>query len=117
MQAFIAITIMSEVILVDAYHMSRLPELVRDVRWFAMLLSWLIMLYAMPKANKQFADQRKAALEEFMSHLDLSKHQFALGDPSCLNSAKSPILRCAVNPSGPCAGCPDRKEIPNASDS
>jgi len=29
----------------------------------------------------------------------------ALGDPTCANSAKSPYLRCAVNPMGPCKGC------------
>ncbi len=30
-----------------------------------------------------------------------------LGDASCLNNALSPHLRCAINPSGPCEGCPD----------
>jgi hypothetical protein len=30
-----------------------------------------------------------------------------LGDPTCLNNAKSAHLRCAVNPCGPCEGCKD----------
>jgi hypothetical protein len=29
-----------------------------------------------------------------------------LGDPSCAFSARSAWLRCAVNPQGPCQGCP-----------
>ncbi|MFQ3613431.1 MAG: DUF6464 family protein [Cyanobacteriota bacterium] len=29
-----------------------------------------------------------------------------LGDPSCQFNARSPLLRCAVNPLGPCQGCP-----------
>ncbi|MEN9203958.1 MAG: DUF6464 family protein [Thermostichus sp. DG_1_6_bins_120] len=28
-----------------------------------------------------------------------------LGDPSCRFNARSPLLRCAVNPLGPCQGC------------
>lgn len=28
-----------------------------------------------------------------------------LGDPSCVFSAQSVWLRCAVNPEGPCQGC------------
>jgi hypothetical protein len=30
-----------------------------------------------------------------------------IGDTSCANNAKSPFLRCAVNPCGPCEGCKD----------
>jgi hypothetical protein len=29
-----------------------------------------------------------------------------LGDPSCVFSAHSAWLRCAVHPQGPCQGCP-----------
>jgi hypothetical protein len=36
--------------------------------------------------------------------VDLSE---AIGDTSCLNNARSPHLRCAINPCGPCEGCPD----------
>jgi hypothetical protein len=28
-----------------------------------------------------------------------------IGNPNCKHNALSPILRCAVNPSGPCEGC------------
>lgn len=30
-----------------------------------------------------------------------------LGDPTCLHSANSPYLRCAINPCGPCYNCLD----------
>lgn len=30
-----------------------------------------------------------------------------IGDPTCVNNARDPHLRCAVNPCGPCEGCPD----------
>ncbi len=33
--------------------------------------------------------------------------QWVIGDPSCRYNARSPLLRCAVNPGGPCAGCHD----------
>lgn len=34
-----------------------------------------------------------------------------LGDPSCQFNARSPLLRCAVNPLGPCQGCAHYKPI------
>ncbi|MFT0796536.1 DUF6464 family protein [Synechococcus sp. H70.1] len=34
-----------------------------------------------------------------------------LGDPSCRFNAHSPLLRCAVNPSGPCQGCPHYEPV------
>ncbi len=30
---------------------------------------------------------------------------FVIGDITCQLNARSPFLRCAPNPSGPCAGC------------
>ncbi len=30
-----------------------------------------------------------------------------IGDQTCANNAKSVHLRCAINPCGPCEGCPD----------
>ena len=30
-----------------------------------------------------------------------------IGDPTCTHNAKSPYLRCAINPCGPCNGCID----------
>jgi Family of unknown function (DUF6464) len=30
-----------------------------------------------------------------------------IGNPDCKNNAMHPNLRCALNPDGPCTGCPD----------
>ncbi len=49
--------------------------------------------------------------------LDHLEHPFVIGDPSCLHNAHSPLLRCAVNPRGPCQGCVhyQRGDIPGGS--
>jgi Family of unknown function (DUF6464) len=31
--------------------------------------------------------------------------EWVVGDASCLYNAKSPLIRCATNPTGPCEGC------------
>lgn len=36
----------------------------------------------------------------------------SIGDPGCLYNARSPELRCAVNPDGPCQGCKDYQPRP-----
>lgn len=35
----------------------------------------------------------------------------AIGDPSCRYSANSQVLRCAVNPCGPCEDCKDYEPV------
>ncbi|WP_206815716.1 DUF6464 family protein [Chroococcus sp. FPU101] len=38
--------------------------------------------------------------------LDVCEDQtFLIGEISCFYNARSPHLRCAINPSGPCEGC------------
>lgn len=32
-----------------------------------------------------------------------------IGDRRCIHNARSYYLRCAINPCGPCEGCPDFK--------
>jgi hypothetical protein len=34
-----------------------------------------------------------------------------LGNPSCINNARSPYLQCAVNPTGDCGDCKDFRDI------
>lgn len=44
--------------------------------------------------------------------VDDCKPSINIGDPSCVYNAKSPYLRCAVNPDGNCGDCPHfEKEI------
>lgn len=38
---------------------------------------------------------------------EIEPEQGVIGDPSCLYNARTPLLRCAVHPLGPCQGCPD----------
>ena len=33
------------------------------------------------------------------------QNQWVIGDPSCRFNARSPLLRCAVLPDGPCERC------------
>ncbi len=34
-----------------------------------------------------------------------------LGNPLCIHNARSPFLRCAINPSGPCEDCQDFEQV------
>ena len=38
---------------------------------------------------------------------------FVIGDISCQFNGRSPFIRCAVNPDGPCADCRYYQERPN----
>jgi hypothetical protein len=35
----------------------------------------------------------------------LLEGRWVVGDPSCFYNAQSELIRCAVNPNGPCQGC------------
>lgn len=34
-----------------------------------------------------------------------SATKYFIGDTTCVNNARSPYIRCAINPSGPCEDC------------
>ncbi|MDX2272010.1 MAG: DUF6464 family protein [Cyanobacteriota bacterium] len=59
-------------------------------------------------------------LQEWRRQVLLMRHHVwesptpSLGDPSCLFNAHTSFLRCAVNPSGPCQGCPDYQRDPSS---
>ncbi|NDJ20987.1 hypothetical protein GS682_04870 [Nostoc sp. B(2019)] len=36
---------------------------------------------------------------------EISHKQKPIGDTTCKFNARSPLIRCAINPSGPCEGC------------
>jgi hypothetical protein len=44
-------------------------------------------------------------------HLHLPMH-LPIGNTACTHNAESPHLRCAVNPCGPCEGCPEFEAKP-----
>jgi hypothetical protein len=39
------------------------------------------------------------------SEMSLVGNGWIIGDAGCAYNAHSPVIRCAVNPSGPCQGC------------
>ena len=41
------------------------------------------------------------------------RHGWVIGDPSCRFNARSPVLRCAVLPEGPCDRCVHREAVPS----
>lgn len=45
--------------------------------------------------------------EEYQIFQDRVKTLMTIGDISCINNARSPYLRCSINPSGPCEQCKD----------
>lgn len=44
----------------------------------------------------------------------LWENRWVLGNSQCIYNAHSELLRCAVNPSGPCQGCPDYQALSNS---
>lgn len=40
------------------------------------------------------------------SEMSLIEGQWVIGDASCIYNARSILMRCAVNPDGPCHACP-----------
>ncbi|MEH1777133.1 DUF6464 family protein [Nostoc sp.] len=51
-------------------------------------------------------------IDEFSSALNNAcQEPRFIGDVGCKNNARSPLLRCAVNPSGPCQGCKYYEEV------
>lgn len=62
--------------------------------------------------QRRYAQQfREMALERREPHLPAQDYRYVeglgyiVGDLSCQFNARSPYIRCAVNPSGPCNGC------------
>jgi len=82
----------------------------------AALVPALISFIVVRRAKRQFSERRRIrALNNYRRRLDreffplsfdpLERHSDYIGDISCRNNAKSPYLRCAINPSGPCENC------------
>ncbi|HEY9887602.1 MAG TPA: DUF6464 family protein [Candidatus Obscuribacterales bacterium] len=78
------------------------------------LISVWISLRARDRVQAEFgramevAAQRglKAAMQRDRDLNYVDGLGYVIGDFSCLMNARSPYLRCAVNPCGPCDGCP-----------
>ncbi|MBP0000407.1 MAG: hypothetical protein J7641_15650 [Cyanobacteria bacterium SID2] len=69
----------------------------------------VLSLWYACKAQRQIRDRLMAARDAVPPLRVLQPIEPApleiLGDRTCLYNARSPYLRCAVNPYGPCNGC------------
>ncbi|MEH1808457.1 DUF6464 family protein [Nostoc sp.] len=51
-------------------------------------------------------------IDEFSSALNSAcQEPHSIGDVGCKWNARSPFLRCAINPDGPCHECKDHEEV------
>lgn len=89
------------------------------------LTPWLISLWFMQKAQTRARQRlRSASRFAYRSSRVFAKSTppdmeyipgvgFVIGDISCRYNARSPELRCTVNPYGPCKDCPEYEVISN----
>lgn len=84
------------------------------------MFSILIMRKAETQARERLQTAMNAATQQSLRqfHYSLStEHQYVegigylMGDMTCRFNARSAYLRCAVNPGGPCKGCPYYESI------
>lgn len=61
------------------------------------------------KIGGYYLDKISIYVQENTDTLDrvLIDGEWVIGDISCVYNARSTLLRCAVNPTGPCKGCAD----------
>jgi len=83
------------------------------------LLPAILSYYLMTKGIRRYARERRyyhayreLPSERLHPHLRSQDYRYIeglgyiVGDLSCQFNARSPYLRCAINPSGPCEDCP-----------
>ncbi len=81
------------------------------------LTPWLLSFWVLRKAEAQARERIRSARLAIATHstspdLTVSDRQYIegvgylIGDITCQFNARSAYIRCAVNPHGPCQGCP-----------
>lgn len=85
------------------------------------LFSWLLMRKAEVQARERLRAAMNASvthrLGRFYGYPQTPDHRYVegigylFGDITCRYNARSPYLRCAVNPAGPCNTCPHYASI------
>ncbi len=78
------------------------------------VLSWWLRRQAEVRAIARLRAAREAAVSRGLQNLPLPPELYditggggeMIGDRSCRFNARSTLIRCAVNPQGPCQGCP-----------
>jgi len=84
-----------------------------------MLSSYLVTIGVQryPRQRRYNQTFRQNTLERVEPYLQSQDYRYVeglgyiVGDLSCQFNARSPHLRCAVNPSGPCNGCASYQAI------
>ncbi|QLE47966.1 hypothetical protein FD724_07430 [Nostoc sp. C057] len=80
----------------------------------------IVMPCQQPSAEIRFTEPSGVPLQELRGHLEVVRQEImspianainAIGDRTCKYNAGSRMLRCAVNPCGPCEGCNDYEKI------
>ncbi len=93
----------------------------QDPMLLLLVLLWLGLLVAVVsgllRLQRQF--NRRAANARFVyssqpRRLDGYREPGWIGDWRCVYNARSPSLRCAVHPTGPCRGCAHYEAVPRA---
>lgn len=56
--------------------------------------------------DRSYQLSRIRLLVQLATNSGIPGNQGYIGEWSCLYNARSPLLRCAVNPLGPCESCP-----------
>ncbi|MBE9047771.1 hypothetical protein IQ255_25810 [Pleurocapsales cyanobacterium LEGE 10410] len=55
------------------------------------------------RLNRDFYSYSRQLYSESDRRRPVTK--YFIGDTTCINNARSPYIRCAINPEGPCDGC------------
>lgn len=72
----------------------------------------LFSLWYTRKAQRQIQERLVSARQRTAARRNIPPPSYdaiplrILGDRTCEYNARSPYLRCAINPTGPCQGCP-----------
>ncbi len=67
------------------------------------------------RARLMTDSHRREELSRYYYDNEPIEERYAIGDVSCHYNARSPYIRCAVNPSGPCTDCPHYKSKESSS--
>ncbi|ASC73948.1 hypothetical protein XM38_049220 [Halomicronema hongdechloris C2206] len=83
----------------------------------AMVSAWISYRYRQPTIEPVRLEPPSASNLQTMLQGDRGLHYvegagYIIGDATCQLNARSPYLRCAVNPSGPCDGCSSYQSQP-----
>lgn len=82
------------------------------------LVPILLSLLILPKAKQRWQNNLTRARNQSqrryqpLNRSSIPRSNPFIGDITCIHNARSPYLRCAINPQGPCQNCTDyRQEI------